>query len=137
MAVPFLDAMAQAIYFYEGHEPEDRNHLNNNPGNLRATEGSSDPVDDKGYRIFPSFVEGYQALVDDLRSKLTGHDTHGLSQNSTLWSFFEVYAPSFDSNQPVIYARFVAAWLERTYGKSIVSGDSFAEMLAMITQVVV
>lgn len=133
MTVEFLDAMAQAIYFYEGHQPQDINHRNNNPGNLRPGEGNSLPVNE-GYVVFPSFIEGYQALLEDIRGKIIGSNGHGLDESSSLEQFFEVYAPSSDHNQPVRYAQFVAHWLGESYGKVFTSANSFKTVLMIIDQ---
>lgn len=118
--VKFLDAMAQGIYYYEGHMPNDPNHRNNNPGNLRPLPGNQYPVSDDGYTIYPSFVVGYDDLRNDLRDKITGHNDHGLDLDSSLLALFRVYAPVDDENQPVAYAKFIAWWLSETYGTNIV-----------------
>lgn len=134
MAVELLDALAQAIWYYEGHHPGDRNMRNNNPGNLRNPTGGDHPADPEGYLIFESFTAGYQALLMDLQAKITGQNRHGLDQNSDLEEFFSVYAPSHDHNQPKIYAGFVAHWLGLTYGKVFYPTNSFSYILNEIGQ---
>lgn len=136
MPVPFLDAMAQAIYFYEGHQPQDRNHLNNNPGNLRAGEGWKGQKDDGDYRVYPDFISGYTDLRNDIHAKITGHNTHGLNLDSRLDQFFMVYAPSSDHNQPYLYAQFVARWLGVTYNLPIEAAFDFRFILEQIGQMV-
>ena len=61
--------------------------------------------------VFASFVDGYDALLDDLRAKFTGHTESGLGPGSSLLGFFRAYAPSSDHNYPDQYAVFVAHWL--------------------------
>ena len=118
MIVLVLDALAQAIYAYEGNKPGDRAFRNNNPGNLRTTT-LIEAQDGDHYRIFPTFRSGYQALLDDLTAKITGKNDHGLSQESTLVAFFQVYAPAGDDNAPAKYAAFVADWMSRTYEQTV------------------
>jgi hypothetical protein len=133
MPVPFLDAMAQAIYYFEGHRPSDRNHRNNNPGNLRQANEVM-PEDSDGYVVFPHFVTGYEYLLGDIRAKVTGHNSHGLGRTSTLVEFFEVYAPSGDSNHPRHYATFVAWWLSVTYSTQFYADNTFDWILSKINQ---
>ena len=126
-----LDAMALAIFDYEGSHPHDRNHRNNNPGNLRLT-GNGYPRDVGGYTIFPTFTEGYVALIQDIRAKIWGDNDHGLNMDSTLEDFFKVYAPSSDANNPLRYAWDVARWLGAAYFKSFHPQDTFAYILETI-----
>lgn len=133
MSVLFLDAMANAIYYNEGHLPQDRNHRNNNPGNLRAF-AAIQPQDDGHYRVFDNFIDGYQELRDDIRAKVSGNNTHGLSLDSDLDKLFSVYAPATDNNVPHRYALFVAWWLTATYDKHIDTTMSFRAILQLIGQ---
>jgi hypothetical protein len=114
VSVPVLEAIADAIYLYEGSKARDRAYRNRNPGNLRATDAMT-PQDEQHYRIFPSFIHGYSALLDDLWSKATGHNQHGLNFDSSLLDLFKVYAPTGDLNQPEKYAEHVAFWLRGVY----------------------
>lgn len=136
MAVPFLDAMAQAIYAYEGNRAGERAYRNNNPGNLRSSFLSGAQSDAEGYRIYSGFIEGYTDLRNDVLAKITGRNTHGLDLDSDLDDFFNVYAPSDDHNQPLIYASFVAHWLSKSYGEVFTSTDTFRYMLGAIGQTV-
>jgi hypothetical protein len=116
MSVPVLEAIADAIYLYEGNKARDRAYRNRNPGNLRPT-APDQPIDDAGYRVFPSFVQGYNALLHDLASKAMGSNKSGLSFDSSLVDLFLVYAPAADHNAPKKYAEFVASWLCMVYVK--------------------
>lgn len=130
MSVPFIEAMADAIYAYEGNRPPDRAYRNRNPGNLRANP-STQTNDGEGYRVFPTFAVGYQALLDDIRAKVSGQNAHGLGAQSTLWDFFRVYAPSQDGNDPVAYADVVADWLHECYPVAWVTKESTFEEIAL------
>jgi hypothetical protein len=112
-----LEAMADAIMRFEGWDPKTRSYNNRNPGNLRLA--SLYPVDDKGYTIFPDLPTGYSALLRELQSKFSGHNTHGIGPVSTLLSLMNVYAPAADSNDPNAYAEFVAKWVGLAVGKPI------------------
>lgn len=99
----YLTLMANAIASYEGG-PGDRNHLNNNPGNLRSWPGYPTA---HGFALFPSWDVGMMALKTMLK-----HAAKGLSAsyqpNMTLIQFFSKYAPSNDGNNPNLYAMFAA-----------------------------
>jgi hypothetical protein len=120
-----VEALADSIQRFEGWIPPgmdprspagSRSWRNRNPGNLRpAIPGP--PVDDKNYRVFDSLADGWRALVGDIEAKLAG--SHGLTDDSTLRNFFDIYAPSDDDNDPDKYARQVATWLSRDLGKTI------------------
>ena len=58
---------------------------------------------------------GYNALLHDLGSKVTGLNRSGLNMDSSLQDLFNVYAPSADHNDPEKYTDFVASWLNQVY----------------------
>lgn len=104
-----LDQMASAIQQMEGWFPGSVSQRNNNPGNLRAGSGQIG-TDSKGYAIFPDYQTGYNALVRQI--------TLNVNKGLTLEEFFggkqgvyPGYAPAADSNQPNVYAQFVATKL--------------------------
>ena len=133
MSVPLLEALADAIYRFEGDGPGMRANRNRNPGNLRPT--SADQAHDSdNYRVFPGFVAGYNALLHDLASKVLGLDSHGLSLKSSLLEFFSVYAPSADGNRPPTYTKFVCAWLNTVYDTNLITPGSTFEQLYRIAQ---
>ena len=70
---------------------------NNNPGNLRYTDGTP------GFRTFPSYEEGVKALDADLAAK----GAPGRNLN-TVNKLMAIYAPTGDNNNPAQYAATVA-----------------------------
>jgi hypothetical protein len=128
MSVPVLEAIADAIYLYEGNKARDRAYRNRNPGNLRRAHVGGQ-LDEGGYLIFRSFVEGYNALLYDLAVKASGTGQTGLNYDSSLLDLFKVYAPAADHNVPEKYAAFVAGWLRDVYGAVDIGTDvTFREL---------
>ena len=84
------------------------------------------PVDDANYRVFDSLAQGWIALLNDITAKLEG--SHGLTDNSTLRNFFDIYAPSNDDNDPNKYARQVAIWLSRDLGSTIAPETTLGQL---------
>jgi len=112
---------------HEGWNPQSHSYRNRNPGNLRRPKPAAD-TDSQGFRTFDSMVNGYIALLSDLRSKFSGHNDHGLGPASTLLELFQVYAPAGDSNHPQQYAAFVADWIHRATGKNVTSGTKLGAL---------
>jgi hypothetical protein len=142
-----LEALADSIWRFEGWIPPgvdpkfpqgSRSWRNRNPGNLRPAfplqpvpgqiGKSLQPVsvDDRNYRIFDSLAQGWIALLNDISAKLEG--SHGLTDNSTLRNFFDIYAPSDDDNDPNKYARQVAIWLSRDLGSTIAPETTLGQL---------
>ena len=94
---------------------------NRNPGNLRPSSPGHAPNqhDRHGYRVFPSLLNGYFALINDLTTKFAGFSKTGITPESTLLEFFEKYAPAADHNEPTKYARTVANSLAIALGRPI------------------
>lgn len=133
MSVPLLEALADAIYAFEGNKPGDRAYRNRNPGNLRP-QSADQPRDAGGYRVFATFVLGYNALLHDLADKILGNNAHGLTINSTIEQLLQVYAPRADGNRPHFYAVFVAAWLSNVYNSREVSIETPFSKLYLIAR---
>lgn len=72
---------------------------NNNPGNLRNTDGS--------WMKFSTPEEGFRGLMGYLERAKTGNHT-AYNPGQTLYQFFAKYAPAADSNNPKAYAEAVA-----------------------------
>ena len=77
---------------------------NNNPGNLK------DPNTGQ-FMTFTSPEAGLLALQHDLYQKMTGATSTGLTGDSSISDFAKKYAPSSDGNDPVQYAKNLAAQL--------------------------
>ena len=120
-----LEALADAFMHHEGWGPGTRSNRNRNPGNLRPWKNGQ-PTDGEGYRTFPSLIDGYSALLDDLRSKL--HGSHGLTGDSLLIDLLNVYAPAGDNNNPTQYAFDVANWVSKALGKTITVATKLKEL---------
>jgi hypothetical protein len=134
--VKLLEALADSIWRFEGWTPPgvdpklpqgSRSWRNRNPGNLRPVPGAQAvPVDDKNYRVFDSLAQGWIALLNDISAKLDG--SHGLTDDSSLRKFFDIYAPSNDDNDPNKYARQVAIWLSRDLGSTIAPETTLGQL---------
>lgn len=77
----------------------ERNH---NPLNLKMGDE---------FRNFGDDTSGFQAGLADVRAKLEGRSQHGLTGQSTLREFFQVWAPKEDGNDPDSYAARIADWM--------------------------
>lgn len=77
---------------------------NNNPGNIK------DPATGQ-FKVFSSPEEGFSALTDDLQHKISGATSTGLTGDSTLSDFSNVWAPASDKNDPKQYAQNLASQL--------------------------
>lgn len=93
-----IDDFCLEIRDYEG-KPGDLNYKNNNPGNLRGTNGK--------FLIFKTYNEGWLALKDYVIRACTGKHA-AYKPDFTILQFFQVYAPSADNNDPKRYASWVA-----------------------------
>lgn len=113
MSVSGLEATADGIMQFEGWFNHDRgipamSYRNRNPGN----------IEQMGKKVvYPSLVDGYAALLRDLRDKFTGNNVHGLGPDSKLSDLMAIYAPAGDSNPVVAYTHFVANWITLATGK--------------------
>jgi len=86
-----LEVLADAIsYNNKAHEPETSAYQNRNPGNLLAF-SFKHPRDEQGRRIFNSFLDGYQALLFDLRIKCTGKSRANIPDAANLNDLMKSY----------------------------------------------
>lgn len=89
---------------------------NNNPGNLRDSDGS--------WIKFKTPEEGFKGLMGYLeRAKAGDHPRY--NKNQTLYQFFAIYAPAADSNNPKKYAEDVARHLGISPNTPIGQVDTF------------
>src|SRR3954452_9522821 len=106
----FLTDLALAHQKHEGWFPGSLSQRNNNPGNLRLTLSQRQAYKavpgDGGFARFPSYQLGFQALMDDIKAKITGHSAHiDYSRHPTFLDYVKVYAPSDDGNDPSGYCQ--------------------------------
>jgi len=125
--IPPLEAFADGIMHHEGWVLGSRSWRNRNPGNLRPTHAGQEQ-DAQGYRVFPSLVDGYAALLAELRCKFTGANTHGIGPSSTLSDLIAVYAPWKDANNPLKYTAFMAGWLSAALGRQVFASTPLHEI---------
>ena len=115
-----LEAVADAIMKFEGWQPGTRSYRNRNPGNLEDGLGN--------YKVFPSLVEGYSALLTDLSDKFLGHTRTGLGPDSTILQLMMKYAPPADNNPTQAYTDFICNWCTKALGKTIVTTTPLKEI---------
>lgn len=78
---------------------------NKNPLNLRSGKGQTGTQG--GYAVFPSEQIGWEAGLNDVRSKITGNTRTGLGPGSTLKQFVSVFAPPSE-NPTSAYLKWVS-----------------------------
>lgn len=86
-----LEALADAISFYhKAQDPESPAYQNRNPGMLKAI-SLKHPRDEAGHRLFNAFIDGYQALLYDLRLKASGTSFAKLPPEATINDLMHSY----------------------------------------------
>jgi hypothetical protein len=83
-AVKKIEALADAIVLNNGSlDPNNFLYFLRNPGALKAFIQRHER-DERGYRIFDSFADGYRALVNDLKVKCGGRSTFGVGPQTPI-----------------------------------------------------
>ncbi len=112
--VDLLVKWAKAIQNHEGFYVGSRSYRNNNPANMRYTKYTISlgaiGKDKDNFCIFKDYKTGFNALVQFLKDA-KNNKLLLYKGSQTLLRFFEVYAPSFDNNNPLEYARAVAKYI--------------------------
>lgn len=104
-----LEALAEALIKYSGYlEPSSELHAARNPGGLKAT-SMRHAKNEHGQRIFNSYIDGVQALLFDLQTKLTGNSWAELKPESTLVDLATAY--SLPTTTAAAWSRFLRAAL--------------------------
>jgi hypothetical protein len=86
-----LEALADSIAAYNlAHEPTSAAYQNRNPGLLRAI-SLKHSRDELGHRLFNAYIDGYQALLYDLRLKASGQSFAKLPLNATINDLMKSY----------------------------------------------
>lgn len=104
MPKTIYDNIAQAIMRFEGYFQGSLSYKNNNPGNLKfAGQFNATGQDANGFAIFPTFQDGYNALITQIRRMLNG--TSSLyPPTMTLVQAFNRYSTTSQN----VYGNFVA-----------------------------
>jgi hypothetical protein len=99
----------QALAAYSGYsKPDGFLYAANNPIGLKAT-SMRHAKNEQGYRVFNSFIDGFQAALFDLDLKITGKSWAKLSPESTLKDLAVAY--SLETTTATAWARFLRAAL--------------------------
>lgn len=89
-----LESLADSISAYNNaHEPTSAAYQNRNPGLLKAI-SLKHSRDEHGHRLFNAFIDGYQALLYDLRLKASGQSFAKLPANATINDLMRSYGHS-------------------------------------------
>lgn len=107
-----------AIQAYEGYYPGSRSWRNRNAGNVRFVRQAKATRDEDGYAVFPTYEDGFTYLLRMVKNAATGK-SRIYNPNMTIEAFFKTYAPTWDSNHPENYAKFVARWIDVTVSTPI------------------
>lgn len=104
MPKTIYDNIAQAIMEFEGYFVGSISYKNNNPGNLKFVgQLNATGQDQFGHAIFPTFQDGYNALINQIRRMLNGMSSL-YPQAETLTQAMNTYAAA-NGNE---YAAFIA-----------------------------
>ena len=105
---PLCDKMCLAIQNHEGWTPGSTSYRNNNPGNLRfANQIGNIGHDSRNFTIFKDYQSGYNALKNQILIVARGN-SKVYPNPCTIQQFFNIYAPNYDANNPIVYAKIVA-----------------------------
>lgn len=100
------DRIAKAIMEFEGYFEGSVSHRNNNPGNLKnfGQFGPEVGTDNQGHAVFPTFQDGYRALVDQVKRFFR---PSGSLYNSSM-NLYQIFGKYAEANSKQ-YAEFVAS----------------------------
>lgn len=116
-----LEALAEAIAHTSGYYiPDNPLHDARNPGGLRAV-FAAHKRDEAGYRVFRSFLDGMQALLFDIQTKLVGKSRAKLTPNNTLADFAIAFG------QPAAAAQTWSKFLRRALHDATISHKTTIE----------
>lgn len=110
-----LEALAEAIAQTSGYQiPDHPLHAARNPGGLPAVAAAHKRNAD-GYRVFKSVLDGMQALLFDIETKLSGKSRARLQPTSNLADFATAFG------QPATAAQAWAKFLRRAIGDEYIT----------------
>lgn len=105
-----VEGLAEAIMKFSGYlDPSSDLHEARNPGGLKAT-SMRHLSTSQGHRVFNSFIDGVQALLFDLNTKLSGQSWAHLKPESNLKDLAISYA--LPAQTAAAWAKFLRAALK-------------------------
>lgn len=108
-----LEVLADAIaYHNQAHEIDTAAYQNRNPGNLIAF-SFKHLRDADNRRIFSSILDGYQALLFDLKVKCSGKSRANMPENPTITDLMKSYG------QTVSTARMIAKRIRKALNSEV------------------
>lgn len=108
-----LEALADSLAFYfRSFDAESLAYRYRNPGLLPAF-ALKHPRSVEGHRIFNSYIDGYQALLFDLRIKCSGNGKSKLTPQSTLTDLI------ISLGHTKAAAKYIAKFLTKAIGEDI------------------
>ena len=96
--------LALAHATIEGYYPNTKAYSNNNPGNIRSTQGP--------FIQFATLEEGAQALVNYINRAVNKQNRNYINAN-TLSQYINVYAPAADNNNPNSYIASILGYFKK------------------------
>lgn len=102
-----IEMLVEAISAYSGYNvPGSELYKARNPIGLRAT-SMKHAKDENGFRIFNSFLDGFQAALFDLSKKLSGNSWAQLTHDSTLEDLAKAYSDDGYGTSATAWAKYI------------------------------
>jgi hypothetical protein len=119
-----LESLADAISAYNrAHEPTSAAYQNRNPGQLQAI-SLKHSRDEHGARLFNAFIDGYQALLYDLRLKCSGASFAKLPPAACINDLMRSYG-----HQGALVGQWIAKYVTKALGVEIRATTELAYFL--------
>jgi hypothetical protein len=113
-----IEALADAISYYnQSHDLDSPAYKNRNPGNLKAF-SFRHIRDDDGRRVFNSLLDGYQALLFDIRIKAQGK-SHAKLGDGTISSLMKAYG-----HDGIAVGAYIAKRVRKALGDESIKSDT-------------
>lgn len=113
-----LESLADAFGAMNGSsDPKTKAYRNRNPLMLKAF-SPKHTKDEAGYRIFRSYVSGYDNALIDLQIKCSGRSRFGLTPDSTLLDLVLVY------DNPSTAIRYIQNFLRHALQNDAIDGHT-------------
>ena len=119
-----LEVLADAIaYYHKAHEPDSVAYQLRNPGKLKAI-SPKHPRTEEGFRLFNSYLDGYQALLFDLKIKCQGRSRATIVE-SNLNGLLQSYG------QPQAAAKYIARQITKALKQEIRANEALTFFLGV------